>query len=700
MADGIFARQDIGGGDSALTPMNAVSDQSDVTKIEGARSLGNLFTIAGKIAEGSEEDKAAQTLANFRQTAIDLANAKESGRYTNQQASQKFLEVSQTFVNQNPHLREDVDKIAKDLKGTYDFFDKTVGSGSEIDKQYEKDVAAAVTEFLPPSQKDDPQMQQQAYLMWQQRKALLGQIDLQSKQIALSTAKINQIKGENDVAQMPVDNALKALQLEDATNKNAANKTYSSLVGIGVQGAYADVATQIERLKQDPNNSALRAEVVKTLLAAKTNAESVFTQSQNIPYLDSSLISSGKASIGAIYDNAVESLSGAVDLKQMQTDSETLVMQEKLFLQLKNEQGLNINRNSALLQLLGNSPALSYQLGTDTLKVLETTPLASGYGEDVKPIWATDKGTKEANKLYNNSLLNATRAYNINPKAPSAEKQKDIIAENLYSYYNSALKSQNGSLEERQQGAYEFVNSFGSSRELERLVQTNPEVVSFDPSFRKSFKTMINTSYGTPAFQSVVKTMEDSLKQTKFYGRGATGTYEGKPISESIEMYWDNGVQVRPKAGVPPGQVQYLNDAINSVKKNLPVLTNVVRASALVDGSVDYERELEAFKGSVFGMQVNEAVLNRQAQPKPQEENAEGIVQTEPGVQDAHKTYSEGIPLPIYDDVENEVVFANKETLKEFLNMEGNDMSEDDKKYFLRLFDDRKKARYRMAAKR
>ncbi len=581
----IFGNSDIGPGQSAVTVAQGIPDPSKATAIESARYLNPLV---GRIAEaaaakGQEDPNKYRSMLNAER---ELRNAEDAARLkgglTNEQRKLKQQEILDRYKDENPHLMEDFDKLAKRTQETYAFTTEDDTTKAQR-AAWGKDVEATQSMGIIDRNETNPEVIKQGVAIKQGLEANIKRMDTIGKQLSIQQQELSIRKSEHDAGLEPLQDENLYRQSQIDKNKFEFDNTISAVARDGIVVSTAGVNKVLVGVAANQDTPTARAEAIAALQDQLVQSQTTFYQLPNVNFGSEAARQNGLNAIQAPIRNAITQLSGKDSLETIQNS----VAQEKAVAEfglINGPQGAKIKNLTAMRGLFGDN-SITYN---------------EAVGASIDLMYG-DGSVNADGTLNSNSLYDVTKPKEVDlvySQAGKLFKKANESSDNTRAMADDTAAKAGGSI---MNGLKPDASGKVDPKAVQKAVDyfsdpnTNAWAVRFQPKWNpevvKSVDYLITKTYDTPAFKSIGQVLDSSMNKT------------GKPLASAVTVMWqDNKVVIKPKEGLSPQETKDARLAINRIEDKLPALTKIVRASATRHNSNDFQGFTDRYANELYGV--------------------------------------------------------------------------------------------------
>jgi len=560
-------------------PVQATNVQSPSTATQlapavaqGASQLLDFFgrknVAEAKVSAVQQTDKAK---SEYAKEMLYLSNIARTGKGVNtSMLRSKADRLTMQYMEKYPSLVDDFTKIRKDYSSIAGL-GKALAEGTPEEQQAASNAKSASDAgfVLPSFTEEEKQKGVNDYL-----------------RIKRSVAELDYVG-----KQQGVDAATKKVESQKA------------LVGF-FRSTTADFSRKAKTVAEKFEKGELDAAQAKAELDLLYETTSV-TAGQIGAYAGSEFISGQSAGVKTLYDNATAMIKGDFSLQALQNKNKsTLALQESLILEdpemapLVAFSNLVDNQNVGFLQKL-NVKATQYLLSMD-----KTTPN--------NPDPFTDK---ESAKVGYEALMNKVKTFNSNP-AELSEAELGALDTSVNSLLNGVYENQLKITSPKD--LKDFVTFFANPQ-MGKQVEKSGGML---PDASRKAKEVIKMEYTdkvmpklrTRLEQAVVTQIDTSLSPltSSYINRSSTAKSTKKvPLMDYVDIDTSNGtISFQMKQGLENLDSVAKSEVINSLrglnKEVSPLMNEMVRLGAHLEGSTNYKQFLNDNVDSVFGLRSQE----------------------------------------------------------------------------------------------
>lgn len=580
----IFGNTDIGPGQSNATVAQGVPNPSKTTAIEGLQYLNPLIErVASGLSAKAEEDpnKYRSMLNAERELRASEEAALMKGGLTKEQRQLKQQEILDRYKDENPHLMEEFDKLAKRTQETYGFTKDT--DFMEAKRNADKaDIQEAFQLGQIPPGETNPDVIAQGVATVQKLKADVKRMDVISKQLGILQQQLAVSKSEHDASMQPLqdENYIRQSHIDKLTYELKMASGEIARQGITSSTVVANKVLAGVAAHQD--SATARAEGVKALQDELVNVQNIQSQIPGIGLLDESSRQWQLSKAQAPILKAIEQLKGKDSLEVIKNsieETKAIATFETLHGPVAS-QALQVG---VMRALFGDS-AITYNQAIQasiTMMYGDGTVNADGT-TNPNSLYAVDK-PKEVELVYSQ----AGKLFKKANEATEATKAMadDAAAKAGGSIMNGLKPDASGKVDPK--SVQRAVDYFADPATNQWAVRFQPK---WNPEVVKSVDYLITKTYGTPAFKSIGEVLNSSLSSKK-------------PLADSVVVMWQDGqVKIKPKEGLAPGDAKEVRAAVSKIEDKLPALTKIVRASATRHNSNDFQGFTERYANELYGV--------------------------------------------------------------------------------------------------
>lgn len=580
----IFGNTDIGPGQSNATVAQGVPNPSKTTAIEGLQYLNPLIErVASGLSAKAEEDpnKYRSMLNAERELRAAEEAAMMKGGLTSEQRKLKQQEILDRYKDENPHLMEEFDKLAKRTQETYSFT-KDTDTVEAQRASYKADLQEAIQLGQVSVGETNPDVIAQGVATVQKLKADFKRMDLTGKQLGIQQQQLSIRKSEHDASLEPLQDQNLFIQSQIDKNIFDLKNTSNEIVRTGIMASTNGVNQVLVGVAANQDTPTARGEGIKALQDQLVQVQSTYYQIPNVSFLSESDRQSQLNVLQAPILNAIDQLKGKESLEAIKNSIEQ-TQAVSTFETLHGPVASQALQVGAMRALFGDS-AITYNQAIQasiTMMYGDGTVNADGT-TNPNSLYAVDK-PKEVELVYSQ----AGKLFKKANEATEATKAMadDAAAKAGGSIMNGLKPDASGKVDPK--SVQRAVDYFADPATNQWAVRFQPK---WNPEVVKSVDYLITKTYDTPAFKSIGEVLNSSLSSKK-------------PLADSVVVMWQDGqVKIKPKEGLAPGDAKEARAAVNKIESMLPALTKIVRASATRHNSNDFQGFTERYANELYGV--------------------------------------------------------------------------------------------------
>lgn len=579
---------------SPVQVQQGIADTSTAQTISSvAGTISNLFGGSGGIgqslqqaAKDRKQRQADEVMSGYAQFLTKQNAAVEQGKSWDKakmETRARFQQLSANF----PSLTEDLVKLQGQFNSLEGFGD-VLAKGTAVDQQLEVDKKSAVAAgFVSPSMSMDQQEAGlQRYKDMEHNKVIL---DYNTKQVNFQNAQLETISKKQSIANQSLESQQRKIDLQIKRNK------------VNVQNSLSDVAVsytgnirgKLEELQKSVDGGADRVEAMKQLNNLRNE---VYTQLQPVRNAaGGEFVDSLTKPMLAMIDNQADLINGKVEKDVYANEMEKQTTLAALPV-MKNP------KMAAALSLSKMVPALSdsilAQVGPEFVNYLNKN-LA---GKAPANLTDDEPDAKAQTKTYLQGLGDLTKR--LQSKDPSIRNSKDAQQE-LEVHMNQVLKGVNAySLSVENPAQLNNLANFFASEGFGTYAKSGK---TFNRESADTAQSVMDQQYADvviPAIQKEIertKTVVGYPTQVKQVGAITMPVPNDKATDSVVQhKFIGKGVMFSPAPGMENNR-----GAVTKAKelnaKVAPLINRLVRMSAHLQQSDDYQKYYDKYETSIFG---------------------------------------------------------------------------------------------------
>lgn len=578
---------------SATTPMPPVVDQSSSVTLDMFSDLAqtvvpNLLKARVATQEAELEQMKNQALSNFAQTQLKLADAVDMGDISSQEARMRMRKNYTEAVANSPALVGDFAELQKQLVSTSGL-GKVVADGTDKEKIWlAAEKEATLNGWVPPSAKGEGERLEatQNYLNF---KRAQEDLQMQQRQVALQTAKINQ-----QTAVYSRDSArLGLVQRERAERSRVAVGNLADSYNYKFNNDLQEIMARKDRGEISEQDAIMMvnqqyAIIQQTVSQIGSDAPSEYVNNITNP-------------MKLRYQTALDYVSGKIDNEVLKNKNENILAQQKLNL-LGDPEVARVVATSSMFQYA--SPNLLQVIDRKVVdKISQNMPSQTG-GKPVD-VMPDNDNEKQSNQSYLSMVKEGMSAFN------GGRMNGDQLAEReLDQHVSQMLKGINayGPATERPQDFNQIVDfladpQFGKYTSARGGVPADTAVAAknvLSQQYEQAVIPLIQKEYEQARIIDIQATPSQALK-------GQATSTVSNPTDVIKPVFTGSGVvfQAKPDASLAiRRKAQDLNKSVS------PVLNRLIRMSAHLDGNTDYRSTWQKNYEALFGISEEENNAN------------------------------------------------------------------------------------------
>lgn len=590
MAGDIFGNQDIGQGQSAIQAAQPISNTSKATAIEGLQYTDPLIgELARGAAKKSEEGNGDAVLNEFSRRLGDLEVARKTGGIkTSQELLNKQWQEAQRFKDYNPHLREDIDKIAKNSQEIYGFAKADVEAVAQEDAQ-KKLVTDIRNAGLIKDGEKDPAVIDREIVRWQSIQAAAAENKAINEQLDMITKKQTIAANQHTASGWERDDELKNWDLAKTRLEETSKNNFRTIISGGVSSVNSGINKVLLGIDGNPDDPNMRKNAYQVLEEQKNQTKQMLYQSPDFIRLDASARADAEKVLLEPITSTQELLKGDTSLKIIQNRVNEM-SNEATYGVYTSSVGKEALKLSAAKSVLGEN-ALSTVAGFETTSKLllgdgATTPAGNPVP---KSLFIKPKDPAEA-KAYQEILSTPNKIAKKAQAAKEGSSDQKYYDKQMFdltdTIMNGLVPGPNGELDPK--------SIQNALKELSRD-DYNAWSVRYQPDYTDAVKekvgTIIRVKHGEPAFAGAGAAMN-----TRMPG--------GKLASDYVQLVWqDSGIVAKSKVVNNQSDQRTVDIAIGEVNKIREGLSQIVKADATVQNSNDFQGVLDGYSKVFYGVE-------------------------------------------------------------------------------------------------
>ncbi|AUG88529.1 putative hemagglutinin protein [Pseudomonas phage TC6] len=578
---------------SATTPMPPVVDRSSSVTLDAFSDIAQTV-VPGLLKTQVARQKAEleqmknQALSNFAQTQLKLADAVDMGDISSQEARMRMRKNYTEAVANSPALVGDFAELQKQLVSTSGL-GKVVADGTDKEKIWlAAEKEATLNGWVPPSAKGEGERLEatQNYLNF---KRAQEDLQMQQRQVALQTAKINQ-----QTAVYSRDSArLGLVQRERAERSRVAVGNLADSYNYKFNNDLQEIMARKDRGEISEQDAIMMvnqqyAIIQQTVSQIGSDAPSEYVNNITNP-------------MKLRYQTALDYVSGKIDNEVLKNKNENILAQQKLNL-LGDPEVARVVATSSMFQYA--SPNLLQVIDRKVVdKISQNMPSQTG-GKPVD-VMPDNDNEKQSNQSYLSMVKEGMTAFN------GGRMNGDQLAEReLDQHVSQMLKGINayGPATERPQDFNQIVDfladpQFGKYTSARGGVPADTAVAAknvLSQQYEQAVIPLIRKEYEQARIIDLQATPSQAL-------RGQATSTVSNPTDVIKPVFTGSGVvfQAKPDASLAiRRKAQDLNKSVS------PVLNRLIRMSAHLDGNTDYRSTWQKNYEALFGIGEEENSAN------------------------------------------------------------------------------------------
>lgn len=589
MPNDIFGNQDIGQGQSAVQAAQPISNTSKATAIEGLQYTEPLI---GKLAEGAVKKAddysgvQAQNLVNLRNRLFALEQSRKTtgGIKTDAELRVKQFQETQRFVDANPHMREDVDKLVRETNDIYKFSEADP-EAKGMQKAQEDLTNKVRTLGLVAKDETNPAVLEAGIQSYQRLEATMQQNKVLADQIALQQAQLNLRSTVRDQSKWPTQDQMELMKNNEAMmiynlkmNSNLISQEGNKVTGNAVR----DVLSLYGDKLKDPNMKAL---AVRSLEEIEQNARKFLQQQPGFSFLSIQDQQKMEDDIVGKVKIAKDMLVGDTDVKIIE-NTNSMLEKSTLYNTFTGPYGDKAKKSKVMTTLFGNN-AFTASLAQETSTLILASDQKTAAGNEVPQslfILPQDPAKYEA---WRTVLSTPDKiAAQANSSEGDVQKHFDEQMYNLTDTIMAGLKPDKDGKTDPQ-AIQQVLEQLGADNYNAWAVRTKPE---YSGEMRKQVGDAIRQQHSMPAFAAASTAINKELPT-------------GKSVGDYIQLVWqDGGIVAKSKVGAGVDQLS-VDLAIQKFNKISGGLSAIVRADATLQNSNDFQAVLDGYSKVFYGVE-------------------------------------------------------------------------------------------------
>ncbi|UCW44323.1 hypothetical protein [Pseudomonas phage PPAY] len=529
-----------------------------------------------------------QALSNFAQAQLKLADAVDMGDISSQEARMRMRKNYTEAVANSPALVGDFAELQKQLVSTSGL-GKVVADGTDKEKIWlAAEKEATLNGWVPPSAKGEGERLEatQNYLNF---KRAQEDLQMQQRQVALQTAKINQ-----QTAVYSRDSArLGLVQRERAERSRVAVGNLADSYNYKFNNDLQEIMARKDRGEISEQDAIMMvnqqyAIIQQTVSQIGSDAPSEYVNNITNP-------------MKLRYQTALDYVSGKIDNEVLKNKNENILAQQKLNL-LGDPEVARVVATSSMFQYA--SPNLLQVIDRKVVdKISQNMPSQTG-GKPVD-VMPDNDNEKQSNQSYLSMVKEGMTAFN------GGRMNGDQLAEReLDQHVSQMLKGINayGPATERPQDFNQIVDfladpQFGKYTSARGGVPADTAVAAknvLSQQYEQAVIPLIQKEYEQARIIDLQATPSQAL-------RGQATSTVSNPTDVIKPVFTGSGVvfQAKPDASLAiRRKAQDLNKSVS------PVLNRLIRMSAHLDGNTDYRSTWQKNYEALFGIGEEENNAN------------------------------------------------------------------------------------------
>lgn len=579
---------------SAIQPQGAVADTSTAQAISGvANTLGNLFGGSGGIGQAIQQAAAQRkqkqsddVLTQYAQFLNKQNAAVEQGKSWDKakmETRARFQQLTSNF----PSLTEDLIKLQGNFNNLAGFGD-VLAKGTAVDQQLETDKKSAVAAgFVSPGM--SPEQQEAGLARYKDMEHNKVILDYNTKQIQFQNAQLENVSKRQSIANAQLESQQRQINLQQARNK------------VNIQNSLSDVAVnytgqirgKLEDIQKAVDGGADRVEAMKQLNALKNE---IYTQLQPVrgaagaDYVDGL----SKPMLSMI-DNAADLINGKVekDVYANELDKQTTLAALPIMKNPKMAAAMSISKMVPAL-----SSTILAQVAPEFVAYLDKNLK----GKTPANLTDSEPDSKAQTKVYLQGLGDLSKR--LESKDPAIRNNKEVQQE-LEVHMNQVLKGVNAfSLSVEDPAQLNNLANFFASDGFKSYAKSGKGFNRESADAAQSVMTQQYADAVVPAIQKEIektRTVVGYPTQVKQVGAITMPVPNDKPTDSAIQhKFVGKGVLFSPAPGMENNR-----GAVAKAKelnaKVAPLINRLVRMSAHLQQSDDYQKYYEQYETAIFG---------------------------------------------------------------------------------------------------
>lgn len=591
MANDIFGNQDIGQGQSAIQAAQPISNTSKATAIEGLQYLDPLI---GKLAEGAakqtETGNGDEVLNEFSRQlgALEASSKTTGGIKSKQELLNKQWQLAQRFKDYNPHLREDLDKIAKNSQDVYGFAQEDITTQAYL--AAEKDDIKTAQQMWSMTEEDmkSPELVRARVNQMRGINAASRENEEITKRLSRQQQEITLQKGTNELSDYEIQREMMLIDAAKKKDLYIAEQNVRTIAAGGVSAVSQYLVEFTGKYKDAPIDLAARKEARWELERKKNEVTANLYQVPGFTTLPEATQRAMKEDVLRPINTTQEMLDGEVDLKLIQTQ---VSAEEKVALHglYSGESGRQALQFQAVRSVIGDTAASSVWGNERSVQVLMGKGETTVNGNPSPDSFLTSPGDLAVTQARETTLSTLT------PKARKANSQtgknQEALDKDLFNVsdmvMNSIKPGPKGEIDNRQ--IQKVLTSLGDPELNAWAVRTKPD---YSDAVKNQVGALIRQSHSEPSFKAAGNAINSTV----------TGT--GKTVGDLVQIIWQDGsVVIKPKAGLSSFELESVNTAVKDFSKISQGLSTIIKAEATIQNTNDYQGVLNTYTDILYGVE-------------------------------------------------------------------------------------------------
>lgn len=579
---------------SAVQAQGGIVDTTTAQTISGvASTLGGLFGGSGGIgqalaqaAKDRKQKQADDVLTQYAQFLNKQNAAVEQGKSWDKakmETRARFQQLTSNF----PSLTEDLIKLQGNFNSLAGFGD-VLAKGTAVDQQLEADKKSAVAAgFVSPDMSQEQQAAGLArYKDMEHNKVIL---DYNTKQIQYQNAQLETISKRQSIANQALEAQQRKIDLQLKRNK------------VNIQNSLSDVAVnytgqvrgRLEQLQQFVDGGGDRVEAMKQLNAIKNE---IYTQLQPVRGAAGADYVDGLAKpMLAMIDNQADLINGKIEKDVYANQLDKLTTLSALPI-MKNE------KMAAAMAISKMVPALSDSILAQVAPEFVNYLNKNLAGKTPANLTDDEPDAKAQTKVYLKGLGDLSNR--LESKDPSIRNNKEVQQE-LEVHMNQVLKGVNAfSLSVENPAQLNNLANFFASDGFKSYAKSGK---AFNRESADAAQSVMNQQYADvviPAIQKEIertKTVVGYPTQVKQVGAITMPVPNDTNTTAAVQhKFVGKGVLFSPAPGMENNR-----GAVAKAKelnaKVAPLINRLVRMSAHLQQSDDYQKFYDQYETAIFG---------------------------------------------------------------------------------------------------